>query len=131
MSQFFFPDLDEELTYDLSPALLGVRNLVPPAEIGQTEMPNAQDRLASNDGVNRPRPGFDQFAALEAGVTRVNGAQHVTGTTFLVAYSIGATAKFASVIAGVSTILGGGPAFDTTKPVHMCMGNNNVYFAWG
>lgn len=132
LPKFFTDSQDDPLVFDSDPSgLLGVQNNIPQGFLTAGFMPDAQNRLATSDGINRPRPGKDLLATI-ANCTRVNGICQLTGNTFLVAATVSGSAAWYSfnVATGMVTTLAGGPAFNVGNSVYMVQGLNAVYFCW-
>ena len=137
--KFYNEALDDPLLFDSdSSGLLGVQNNIPPGFIGSGLMPDAQNRLATSDGINRPRPGRD-LRAMITNCTGINGACQLTGDTQLIAAIVSGAATWWSLVGDVLTnitaVAPGGyitpPLFNTGNNVYMVQGLQSIYMCWG
>src|SRR6266705_3374589 len=113
LPRFYDDAMDDPLVYDNDQGLLAVRNDIPSGFIASTFMADAQNRLSSTDGVNRPRPGKDLVGSI-AGCTQINGFTFVAGATFLIAATVSGVTKWYKMVSGVLTDitgLNGAPTF--------------------
>lgn len=131
--KFYDEALDDPLLFDSdNNGLIAVVNNIPEGFLQPGQVPDAQNRLATVDGINQPRPGKDLLGTI-ANCTRINGICQLTGTTYLVAATVsGAFAWYSfNTSTAILTNLPTGPAFTIGNSVYMTQGLNAIYFCWG
>src|SRR4029077_930585 len=119
-------NLDDEPLLDGSVPIAGVNNAKPPSAIDPTLAADAENRLATLDGLNRPRPGiirlqkpsasFDSIHHLGAGQFLYNDANKW--------FNYDSRSK-------VNTTLTGGPNFAHGANVFSTLANDKLYFSTG
>ena len=128
--KFYNEALDDPLLFDSDPSgVIAVQNNIPPGYLSAGFLADAQNRLATSDGVNRPRPGKDQLAQI-ANCTRVNGLCQLSGTIMLIAATVSGAPAWYKWDGNVLTTLTG-PSFNIGNTVYMTQGLNAIYFTWG
>ena len=119
-------NLDDEPLLDGSVPIAGVNNAKPPSAIDPTLASDAENRLATLDGLNRPRPGiirlqkpsssFDSIHHLGVGQFLYNDANKW--------FNYDSRSK-------VNTTLAGGPNFAHGANVFSTLSNDKLYFSTG
>ena len=102
--------LDDQLVFDKTMPINGVDNSLPPAEIDQSLVNDANDRLSDRDGLNRPRPGIIKRVKAPDTASSWDWSIHMTNGVFL-CVSGGSNWYTWDSLARVLTALTGGPAY--------------------
>lgn len=121
--------LDDQLLFDKSMPIAGVNNTLPPAEIDQTLVADALDRLSQRDGLNRPRPGIIKRAKATDTTSSWDWSIHMTNGVFL-CVSAGHWYTWDSRNK-ILTALSGGPAYSQGDFITGAMAQDTVYFSNG
>ena len=120
------PNLDDEPIIDGSVPIAGVDNAQPPSAIGPTMAADAENRLASLDGLNRPRPGIIRLQHPSASFDSI----HHLGQGKFLSNDAGAWFLYDSR----SNVIGptaGGPAFTHGQNVYSALADDKLYFSVG
>jgi hypothetical protein len=122
----FNTQLDDEPIIDGSVPIAGVDNAQPPSAIGPTLAADAENRLATLDGLNRPRPGIIR---LQQPGTSFDSIHHLGVGKFLY-NDAGAWWEYDSR-SQVNTPLTGGPGFAHGANVYSTLADDKLYFSTG
>lgn len=120
----FNDQLDDPILIDGTSPIAGVDNSQPPSAIGPTLAADAENRLTSMDGLNRPRPGTIR---LQHASTSFDSIHHMGDGKFL--YN---DAGFWFLYDSRSNFIGaapGGPAFAHGQNVYSALSDDKLYFA--
>lgn len=121
------PGLDDEIIVDGSVPINGVNNSLPPSAIDRTFAQDAENRLTQMDGLNRPRPGIIRLNQNSTG--NLDSINHL-GTGVFLTNSAATWSRYDNR-SGVSSLLGGGPAFPLGAQVYGALANDTFYFSIG
>src|SRR4029077_11165750 len=114
--------LDDDVLLDGSVPIAGVNNAKPPSAIDPTLAADAENRLATLDGLNRPRPGIIR---LQKPGTSFDSIHHLGAGLFLY-NDAGAWWEYDSR-AKVNRALTGGPNFAHGTNVYSALSDNKLY----
>ena len=120
----FNTNLDDEPLTDASAPIAGVNNAQPPSAIGPTLAADAQNRLASLDGLNRPRPGVIR---LQHTTVSFDSIHHLGQGKFL--YNDAGAWFLYDSRSNVNTPASGGPAFTHGQHVYSALCDTKLYFS--
>src|SRR4029077_2681876 len=119
-------NLDDEPLLDGSVPIAGVNNSRPPSAIDPTLAADAENRLATLDGLNRPRPGIIRLQHPSASFDSI----HHLGAGLFLYNDAGKWYQYDSRSL-VNSTLAGGPAFTHGANVYSALSGNSLYFATG
>ena len=122
----FNTNLDDEPTIDGSAPIAGVDNSQPPSAIGPTLAADAENRLASLDGLNRPRPGIIR---LQQASVSFDSIHHMGDGKFL--YNDAGAWFLYDSRSNVMAPAAGGPAFTHGQHIYSALSDTKLYFARG
>lgn len=127
--QSAYSGLDDQLVFDRSMPIAGVNNTLPPAEIDQTLLADACDRLSQRDGLNRPRPGIIKRVKAPDSTSSWDWSIHMTNGLFLCVsgghwYTWDSRGR-------ILTTLSGGPAYAPGDFITGTMATDTVYMTNG
>jgi len=126
MPLFPSPQLDDEVLTDTSVPIAGVNNSLPPSALDPSFSPDAENRLAHYDALNRPRPGIIRLKQTASG--SLDSIHHLGSGVFLA--NDGANWYKYDYRAGVLSTLTGGPAYPSAQ-VYSALANTALYFSIG
>jgi len=121
--------LDDQLLFDKSMPIIGVNDAQPPAEIDQSLVQQATDRLAGRDYLNRPRPGVTYRAQSSDATNSWDWSIHMTNGVFLCVS--GGTWYTWDSRGAILTKLTGGPAYPAGTFISGAMCTDTVYMCNG
>jgi hypothetical protein len=122
----FNTQLDDEPIIDGSVPIAGVDNAQPPSAIGPTLAADAENRLASLDGLNRPRPGIIRLQQPSASFDSI----HHLGAGLFLYNDAGKWFQYDSR-SKVNITLTGGPSFAHGDNVYSALSDDKLYFSAG
>jgi len=126
MPLFPSPQLDDEVLTDSSVPIAGVNNSLPPSALDGSFSPDAENRLAHYDALNRPRPGIIRLKQTASG--SLDSIHHLGSGVFLA--NDGANWYKHDYRGGVLSTLSGGPAYPSAQ-VYSTLANTALYFSIG
>ena len=119
---------DDEVLSDTSRPLAGVNNSLPPSAIDASSMEDAENRLSSQDRLNRPRPGILRLGQPNP-TGGLDSVHHLGSGVFLSNYA-SAWYKYDNRSSALSTVTGG-PAYPPDVQVYSALANDTLYFSHG
>lgn len=121
--------LDDEVLIDVSVPVSGVNCSLPPSAIDSTLAEDAGNRLAQQDGLNRPRPGIKRRVVVNDPIPNFDYIDHMGQGIFLA--SNGPNWHSYDSRGVVLTNLTGGPAYPVGVQVYGALANDTLYFSDG
>jgi hypothetical protein len=122
----FNTNLDDEPLVDGSVPIAGVNNAKPPSAIDSTLAADSENRIATLDGLNRPRPGIIR---LKKPGSSFDSIHHLGVGKFL--YNDASNWYQYDSRSGVNTTLTGGPSFTHGQNVYSALSDDKLYFSTG
>ena len=116
--------LDDEPLIDGTAPIAGVDNSQPPSAIGPTLAADAENRLTSMDGLNRPRPGVIR---LQQASVSFDSIHHVGDGKFL--YNDAGAWFLYDSRSDVLNPAPGGPGYAHGQHVYSALSDDKLYFS--
>jgi hypothetical protein len=123
---FYSDELDDSPAVDSDQELSGTKNDVPAELLEPGLCYDMVNRLASKDGLNRPRPGFNVTVKPDA-TNRVCGLMYRTSLEYLT----GINNTWYKIDNDVASVAAGGPAFSSNDNINGVTAQGKIYFSFG